>query len=108
MCGGVLNTDPSTLNVVKLPPSVRDVITKMLKPMNLSQGRYDKFIQALSTWVNETERGDKKALEAISIWNNTNCRNRGMNEMYLLGICRGIESKSQAQKRNLDGLPPRG
>lgn len=103
-----MNTDPSARNIVKLPENVRDAVTLMLKPMKLSQGRYDKFITALSKWVNETERGDKKALEAISTWNKVNCRNRGMNEMYLLGICRGIEDKAQAQKRNLDGLPPRG
>lgn len=99
---------PSTRNVVKLPVSVRNATTKMLKPLKLSQGRYDKFITELSKFVNDHERGDKKALEAISVWNNTNCKNRGKHEMYLLGICRGIESTAVAQRRNLDGLPPRG
>ncbi len=99
---------PSSRNTIKLPANVRDAVTKMLKPMNLSQGRYDKFITELNLFVKGHERGDKKALEAISTWNNTNCRNRGKHEMYLLGICRGIESEAQAKKRNLDGLPPRG
>ncbi|RLC98407.1 MAG: hypothetical protein DRI46_11400 [Chloroflexi bacterium] len=103
-----MKPDPSTRNLVKLPENVHKAVTKMLKPMKLNQGRYDSFITELSTFVGNTERGDKKALEAISIWNNTNCRNRGFREMYLLGICRGVEDKAQAQKRNLDGLPPRG
>lgn len=103
-----MDSDPSARNVIKLPENVRDAVTKMLKPMNLSQGRYDTFITDLSKFVNDHERGDKKALEAISVWNNTNCKNRGKHEMYLLGICRGLEATAQAQRRNLDGIPPRG
>lgn len=103
-----METGPSARNLVKLPETVRDSVNKMLKPMNLSQGRYDTFITELSKFVNNHERGDKKALEAISAWNRSNCRNRGKHEMYLLGICRGIEATAKAQKRNLDGIPPRG